>query len=88
MTEPRKHLEEQWRLKLEEASSRYKAATRRYRSLLEKQNGAAGLEAVFRARTEETQARAEYTRVLKIFTDLTIHGMPPGEAAAANAADP
>jgi hypothetical protein len=81
----RQRLEEYWRQKVDDASSRYRNASSNYRQILDRQGAAADREALIRARQEETQALAEYTRVLKIFTDLTIHGIMPGEAAASSA---
>ena len=81
-------LEESWRLKLEEASSRYRAATAEYRTMLEEQRDGAtpgpdATDALMRARQAESQALAEYTHVLRMFADLTIRGKPPEEQPAA-----
>ena len=74
-------MEDTWRLKVEDASTRYKAAHACYRKELEEQskglNGNA-TRALFDARQEESQSLAEYTRVLKTFTDLTVEGKRPG----------
>lgn len=40
-------------------------------------------DALIHARQAESQALAEYTQVLRVFTDLTIHGKAPGEQPAA-----
>jgi len=56
--------------------------------MLEEQNDGArrrpdATEALMRARQAESQALAEYTHVLRIFTDLTVHGkVPEGQSAA------
>lgn len=84
----REQLEESWRLKLEEASNRYRVATAEYRAMLEEQSdgttrGPDATDALMRARQAESQALAEYTNVLRMFTDLTIHGkVPEGQWAA------
>lgn len=83
----RQQLEESWRLKLEDASSRYRAANAEYRTMLEQQGDGAtrgpdATDALARARQAETQALAEYTQVLRKFTDLTIHGKAPEEQPA------
>jgi len=77
----REQLEESWRLKLEEASSRYKAATAEYRTMLAEQSVAT--DALMRARQAESRALAEYAQVLRTFADLTIHGKVPEEQPAA-----
>jgi len=76
-TAARQELEESWRLRLDETLNRYHTATEAYRGLLQQQpegmppgpDGAGGL-----ARQAESEALAEYTHVLRIFTDLTLHG--------------
>lgn len=83
----RQQLEDYWREKLEEKASRYKGATARYRAMLD---GPGGLSpsgpnnpfVLTLARQEQTQALAEYTHALKIFTDLTVHGILPNEQSA------
>jgi len=77
--------EESWHLKLLEAHSRYQAATAQYRRILnERPDGlSAGLDgSLSHARETESQALAEYMRVLAIFTDLTTHGKLNVEASA------
>ncbi|SRR5579871_3817927 len=76
----RQMLEDSWLRRLEETQARYHEAQDRYRKLLQEQpngtqhdpNGAVAL--VLHA---ETEALAEYTRVLRAFTDLTINGKIP-----------
>ena len=81
----RQELEDTWRLKLEDASTRYKLAHECYQKELEEQGrGLSGSEAgaLSGARQEESQSLAEYSRVLKIFTDLTVDGKKPGAQLA------
>jgi CheY-like chemotaxis protein len=76
----RHELEESWRLRLEESQQKYQKATETYRSLLRlEQNGRYPDpdSALARARQAESEALMEYSRVLRIFTDLTIHGKMP-----------
>ena len=78
----RQELEDYWCLKLQEAHRRYQAATARYRRMLQMQpegltQGPDG--SLTAARQAESQALAEYTRVLRIFTDLTVHSKIPEE---------
>jgi CheY-like chemotaxis protein len=77
-------LEECWRLKLQEAHARYQAATTHYRRMLDEQPEglSPGLDSsLSRARETETRALVEYSRVLTIFTDLTVHGKVPDQQA-------
>ena len=77
--------DESWHLKLLEAHSRYQTATTEYRRILSGHpNGLApGLDSsLSHARETESQALAEYMRVLAIFTDLTTHGKGNGEPSA------
>ena len=83
----RRDLEECWLLRLEETQDHYSEARERYRMLLHELPG--GLapspdRALALARQAELQARTEYTRVLRIFTDLTVHGKMPAERLAAS----
>ncbi len=83
----REELEEDWRLRLEGTLHRYRTASEMYRKVLQAQpdglppspDGAVG-----RARQAESDALAEYTRVLRIFTDLTMHGKIPDQQSATN----
>jgi len=84
----REQLDESWRLKVEEASGRYRDASAQYRKMLEQQTDAAtrgpdASGALMRARQAQSQALAEYSRLLRIFTDLTVHGKAPEEQPAA-----
>ena len=77
----RRQLEDLWREKVEEARRRYIAALELCRKLLEGMpdgtppdpNGATA-----RARQVQAETLAEYTRVLRVFTELTVHGQTPG----------
>jgi hypothetical protein len=83
----RQELEEGWRLRFENARERYQSATDRYRTLLkEKAQGLIGSEEgpLSRAREAESEALAEYVRVLKAFTDLTVHDRMPDEREVAD----
>ena len=83
----RQQLEESWRLKLEEASSRYRAANAEYRTMMEEQSdrnaGPDATDALMRARQAESEALAKYTHVLRMFTDLTLNDKAPEEQSAA-----
>lgn len=84
----RHDLEEAWRRQSEMARERYEQASSRYRKLLEekpeglipRQNDPLTL-----ARHAESEALAEYARVLKLFTELTVHGRIPEETVTARA---
>ena len=75
-------LQENWRLRTEECRASYTSATQKYRWLLEQEpdgcppssNGTLAL-----ASQAQSDALAEYSRVLRIFTDLTIHGKLPDD---------
>ena len=76
----RQALEAQWRLRLEQTLRNYRAATKEYRRLLRQQfdgrppDPASDLAI---ARRAESDALMEYSRGLRIFTDLTVHGKLP-----------
>lgn len=75
-------LEESWRLKVEEASSRYRDATAHYRTMLEEQSDGANGGPLMSARQAKSQALAELRHALRIFTDLSIHHKVPQEQSA------
>jgi hypothetical protein len=85
----RQMLEDSWRLRLEETQVHYRKATDQYRKLLQEQpdgrphdpNGALAL-----ARQAASKALAEYTRVLRIFTEVTVNGKMPEERSVARSA--
>jgi CheY-like chemotaxis protein len=83
-TPDRQRLEDYWRSKLEQAQLHYKEATAAYRILLkEVPEGSfpAPESAIAIARQAESEALGEYTRVLRVFNELVIHGRPPEEQA-------
>lgn len=83
----RQELEDSWRSAVEEAHLRYKEATDAYRKLLaETPEGSVPRpdSALARARQVESEALAEYSRALRVFTELTIHGKRPEEQSEAN----
>jgi CheY-like chemotaxis protein len=73
----RRQLEDTWRLRVEQALQRYNEATTEYRRLLQEEPDGqppspdSGLA---RARQAESEALMEFSRICRIFTDLTIHG--------------
>jgi hypothetical protein len=75
-------MEDSWRERLEETQARYQKATEQYRRLLQEQPRGSSNDLdgplVF-ARQQEAEALAEYTRVLRLFTDLTVKGKMPEE---------
>ena len=80
----RQELEESWRSRVESAHARYQAASKQYRELMQGLPDGQPLnkdDGVALAREAESQALAEYTRVLHIFTELTTHGRMPQERA-------
>jgi hypothetical protein len=82
----RQTLQESWRLRLEETQDRYHKATERYRRLLQEQPDGMSHDpkgAVALARQAESEALAEYFRILRAFTELTLNGKVPEERSAA-----
>src|SRR5579864_6085788 len=78
----RRQLEDLWRSKLDQIQLRYKAATEEYRRLLGETPAGmppASDGPLFRARQAESEALAEYARVLRVFTELTMNGTRPEE---------
>ena len=78
----REQLEEAWHLRCDQALHRYKKASAEYRSLLKEEPSNQTLAAehpLMLARAAESEALAEYSRILKLFTELTIHGRIPEE---------
>jgi len=81
----REQLEDSWRLKLEIAFNLYTVATTECRKMQQAHSESGAHDGVVppplvRARHEESQALAYYVRVLRIFTDLTVHGKLPPDA--------
>jgi len=80
----RQELEDEWQERLHEAQKRYHEATARSNEALRVFRERSvptpdGGEGYNRALREETLARREYMRVLRIFTDLTVAGTIPEE---------
>jgi len=83
----RHELEEAWRRRLEQTLHQYRGATTEYRKLLQEEPDGrppSPDSALARARQAESEALMEYSRVLRIFTDLTIHGKSPEETPSAS----
>ena len=82
----RQTLEDSWRSRVEEAQARYHKATERYRRLLQEQPGRMSHDrkaALALARQAESEALAEYCRVLRAFTELIVNGKVPDEQSTA-----
>ena len=78
-------LEDSWRRRLEKTHAVYHRASGHYRRLLQEQPDGARHDPngrLARARQAESEALAEYTRVLRAFTELTVDGKIPEERAA------
>jgi CheY-like chemotaxis protein len=76
-------LQEIWRKRLEESQKRYQTAANEYRGLIERESEGGPPESespLVRARREKAAALMEYSRVLGVFTDLTIYGKLPDGA--------
>jgi hypothetical protein len=83
----RQTLEDSWRLRLEEAQARYQKATERYRRLLQEQPDGISHDpkgALALARQAESEALAEYCRILRTFTELTVYRKVPEERSGAD----
>jgi hypothetical protein len=77
-------LEELWQLRLKNAELRYTHAREQLRNILRslapgEVPSADGSYAYQQALRAEKIALADYTRVLRVFTDLVVHGKPPEE---------
>jgi hypothetical protein len=85
----RQDLEDAWRIRSEVARERYQTARARYRELLDakpEELNPPQDDPLALARHAKSEALAEYTRILKLFTELTMHGRVPEEDLAASAA--
>ncbi|MBZ5622870.1 MAG: hypothetical protein LAQ69_29665 [Acidobacteriia bacterium] len=85
-TEHWQDVEELWRDRLSEAKARYEIAVARFRTAAEDVRtrhtpGPDGSFSVHLAIAEESSARKEYMRVLRVFTDLLLNGRIPDEKA-------
>lgn len=80
---PKHEQEDLWRGKLRLARERYEEAAKAFRTTwaehFEPRPTTDSTFAIQHARKLESQALAEYMRVLKIFTDLLLHGKIPQE---------
>ena len=65
--------QELWRKRLEEAENQYEKAATRLEAALAENDGVAD------ARQQKMKARAEYLRVLRIFSDLVLRGKVQAE---------
>jgi len=79
--------QEAYRLKLQGASHRHKAA-KEFKTMLEQQSdgttrGSDAGDALICARQAESQALAEYSHALRVFTEVTMSGKLPVEESAA-----
>lgn len=86
----REGLEDAWRSRFEMARERYKQASAHYRELVAQQpEGIIPREdsPLALARQAESEALAEYSRILKVFTELTIRGRIPEEELTGKEAD-
>lgn len=82
----RQALEDSWRLRVEETQARYRKATEQYRRVLQEQPNGISHDpkgALALARQAQSEALAEYLRMLRAFTDLTVHGKVPEERSGA-----
>ena len=76
----RDELEDAWRKRVEEALHKYRQATQRYSKLLANQPDGVAPEPgspLAQARCAQSEALQEYTRLLRIFSDLVLLGKPP-----------
>ena len=84
----RRDLEDAWRVRSEMARERYEMASRQYRKLLdEKPEGLIPRhdDPVALARHAESEALAEYSRNVRLFTELIVYGRIPEEELASRA---
>ena len=76
-----------WLGRLQEAYAGYQKATKHYRGLLQEQPDGTPSDpkgALALVRQAESEALAEYTRILRAFTELTLHGNVPEKQSAAS----
>jgi hypothetical protein len=79
---PRQDVELYWRERVRAARIKYDLVIAESRKVLEEQTDLASPDATAalrRVRQQESLARDEYMRVLKIFTELTVDGKMPEE---------
>ena len=80
----RDELDDAWRARLEQALFQHRVASEAFQKALEEQDRGLtlapnGSYAVILARQRELEARKEYRRVLRLFTDLVMHDKIPEE---------
>ena len=80
----RQDVQELWRGRLADAKATYETAVSRFRTAAEdfradQTPGSDGRVSVHLAISEESSARKEYMRVLRVFTDLLLNGKIPEE---------
>jgi len=80
-----KELQAQWLERLQGASDQYRQASAAYRMVAQDYQGRVmpspdGDLSLRQALQNQNKARAEYARVLRIFTDLLLNGIVPEEA--------
>jgi hypothetical protein len=83
----RQTLQDFWRVRLEETQARYQKAKERYRGLLQEQPDGVSHDskgALALALQAELEALAEYRRILRAFTELTLNGKIPEEQSPAS----
>lgn len=79
---PLKDLEEEWHKRVQSAASRYREAARDFKTVridfpITEANCPDGITAIWQARRRELAALEDYLRVLRIYTDLIVHGVVP-----------
>ena len=86
----RQQLEELWLKKTLEAHERYQIATHQYVALLKESHGLMPLPEtpLASAHKAQTLALAEFRRILKILTELTVNGRIPDQESAGNGVRP
>jgi hypothetical protein len=75
--------QETWRKRLSSAEVSYHDAAEELRLALLRKNGAAAPDSepeIAAAKARKAAARAEYLRVLRVFTDLVLRGKTPSES--------
>ena len=80
----RDELEDSWRARLENARTQHRLASEDFQKALQEQGSGLTLApdepyAVRLARQRESDARKEYMRVLRMFSDLVMHDKIPEE---------
>ena len=85
MAQSKRELEDVWRERLRDARLKYEQASKAFRATwgehFESKLTADPTIAIQGARNLESQALAEYTRVLEVFADLVVNGKLPPEDA-------